>query len=56
MSDTVISVENLSKVYRLGTTGSVTLRGDLSRGWARLRGKPDPTLKVGGAPLEYPKP
>lgn len=44
---TVISVENLSKVYRLGAIGSTTLREDLSRGWARLLGKPDPTLKVG---------
>jgi lipopolysaccharide transport system ATP-binding protein len=47
MSQTVISVESLSKVYRLGSIGSSTLRADLSRGWARLRGRPDPTLKVG---------
>jgi lipopolysaccharide transport system ATP-binding protein len=49
MSDTVISVENLSKVYRLGTIGSTTLREDFSRTWARLRGKADPMLKVGTA-------
>jgi len=47
MPPPVISVENLSKVYRLGSIGSTTLREDLSRGWARLRGKSDPTLKVG---------
>jgi lipopolysaccharide transport system ATP-binding protein len=49
MSDVVISVENLSKLYRLGAIGTSTLREDLSRGWARLRGRPDPTLKVGAA-------
>ena len=46
MRETVISVENLSKVYRLGTIGSTTLRDDLKRAWAHLRGRPDPTLGV----------
>jgi lipopolysaccharide transport system ATP-binding protein len=45
----VISVENLSKVYRLGPIGSSTLREDLSRGWARLVGKSDRTLVNGVA-------
>jgi lipopolysaccharide transport system ATP-binding protein len=45
----VISVENVGKVYRLGMIGTTTLREDLSRAWARLRGKPDPTLQVGTA-------
>ena len=44
---TVISVENLGKQYRLGTIGSGTLSHDLNRWWARLRGKPDPLLKIG---------
>ncbi len=52
MSSPVISAEHLSKVFRLGTIGSTTLREDLSRGWARLRGKPDPTLKVDAARRE----
>lgn len=47
MSDVVIRVENLSKEYRLGTIGSNTLRADASRWWAKWRGQPDPTLKVG---------
>ena len=47
MSDVVISVENLSKQYRLGTISSGTLAHDLNRAWARLRGKPDPLLKIG---------
>ena len=44
---TAISVENVSKYYRLGTIGSSTLANDLNRWWARVRGKPDPLLKVG---------
>jgi lipopolysaccharide transport system ATP-binding protein len=47
MPDIVISVENLSKQYRLGTIGGRTLRDDLARAWARLRGQPDPLLKIG---------
>ena len=47
MSSTVISVEHLSKHYRLGTIGGRTLRDDLARAWARLRGQPDPLLKIG---------
>jgi len=47
MSKVVLKVENLSKQYRLGTVGSSTLRDDISRFWARLRGKEDPTLKIG---------
>jgi lipopolysaccharide transport system ATP-binding protein len=43
----VIRVENLSKRYRLGVIGSTTLASDLNRWWARLRGRPDPTLKIG---------
>lgn len=44
---TVLKVENLSKQYRLGTVGSGTLRDDMTRFWAKLRGKEDPTLKIG---------
>jgi lipopolysaccharide transport system ATP-binding protein len=47
MSNIVISVENLSKQYQLGLIGGKTLRDDLSRWWARARGKPDPLLKIG---------
>src|SRR5689334_6166911 len=46
MSDTVVRVEGLSKQYRLGQIGGTTLREDFSRSWARLRGQPDPTLKL----------
>lgn len=44
---TVISVEDVSKSYRLGMIGGATLKEDLARWWAMRRGKPDPSLKVG---------
>jgi len=47
MSDTVISVEHVSKSYQLGTINTGTFRGDLQRWWARTRGLPDPHLKIG---------
>lgn len=47
MSSTVISVENLSKSYRLGVIGTGTFRGDIQRWWAKQRGRPDPYLKIG---------
>ena len=47
MSDAVIKVENLSKYYRLGLIGGGTLREDVNRAIAKLRGKPDPLLRVG---------
>lgn len=45
-ADTVISIEQLSKVYRLGQINTGTLAGDFSRFMARLRKKPDPTAKI----------
>jgi lipopolysaccharide transport system ATP-binding protein len=47
MSNTVISVENISKAYRLGQIGSGTLSDDLKVWWAKVRGKPNPLLKIG---------
>lgn len=46
MSDTVISIENLSKSYQLGVIGTGTFFGDLNRWWAKKTGKPDPYAKV----------
>ncbi|MCB1601905.1 MAG: ABC transporter ATP-binding protein [Xanthomonadales bacterium] len=43
----VIDVEGVSKFYRLGTIGGATLREDLTRWWAKTRGRPDPLLKIG---------
>ncbi|MCP4179754.1 MAG: ATP-binding cassette domain-containing protein [bacterium] len=47
MSDTVIKIENLSKLYRLGLVSTGTISHDLNRLWAKIRGKEDPFLKVG---------
>jgi len=47
MSNTVISVENLTKRYDLGVIGTGTLSRDLNRWWARLRGAPDPYTRIG---------
>lgn len=49
MSNTVISVENLSKSYHLGVIDTGTFYGDLKHWWAKQRGKPDPDLKIGEA-------
>jgi lipopolysaccharide transport system ATP-binding protein len=47
MTRSVISIENVSKMYRLGEVSSGTLRDDINRAWAKLRGKPDPFSTVG---------
>jgi lipopolysaccharide transport system ATP-binding protein len=45
-SDIVISVEHLSKRYRLGVIGHRTLTHDLQSWWARRRGKDDPNAPI----------
>ena len=47
MSDIVLKVNNLWKQYRLGVMGSGTLREDIERFFAKLRGKEDPTKIIG---------
>ncbi|MBW8011280.1 MAG: ABC transporter ATP-binding protein [Chloroflexi bacterium] len=49
MTNTAISVENLSKSYRLGQIGTGTFAHDLNVWWARIRGKPNPMLRIGEA-------
>jgi homopolymeric O-antigen transport system ATP-binding protein len=44
---TIISIENVSKAYRLGLIGGGTLKEDFARWCAKLQGKPDPFLKIG---------
>lgn len=48
MSNTVIKIENLSKIYRLGEVGTGTLSHDLNR-WYKMniRGQEDPYAKIG---------
>jgi lipopolysaccharide transport system ATP-binding protein len=43
----VIRVENLSKQYRLGSVGMGTIRDDVKRWWAAMRGKENPFAEVG---------
>ncbi|HEX8327793.1 MAG TPA: ABC transporter ATP-binding protein [Hymenobacter sp.] len=48
MSNNVaIQVQNLGKLYRLGEIGTGSLSQDLSRTWAKLRGKEDPFAIIG---------
>jgi lipopolysaccharide transport system ATP-binding protein len=47
MKNTVIKVEEVSKLYRLGKVGTGTISHDLNRWWSMLRGKEDPFLKIG---------
>jgi lipopolysaccharide transport system ATP-binding protein len=56
MSNIVISVENLSKSYRLGQIGTGTFAHDLNVWWAKVRGKPNPLSKVDQTPSPVPGP
>ncbi len=47
MSNTVIKLEHLSKMYKLGTINNGTLFRDLQSWWALKRGKEDPHSKIG---------
>jgi len=55
MSDTVIKVENVSKMYRLGVINSGTLRQDIQSWMARKLGKVDPNSKIGDEKYEGDK-
>ena len=43
----VISVENISKAYHLGQIGTGTFTNDLRVWWAKMRGRPNPMLRIG---------
>ena len=48
MCDVILSVENVSKLYQLGTVGTGTFGGDVQRFWkTKILGEEDPFLKVG---------
>jgi lipopolysaccharide transport system ATP-binding protein len=47
MIETVLKIENLSKLYRLGEVGTGTISHDLNRWFAKVSGKEDPFAKVG---------
>jgi lipopolysaccharide transport system ATP-binding protein len=46
MSEVVIKVEKLSKIYRLGQVGTGTLSHDLNKWWYKILGKDDPYSKI----------
>ncbi len=47
MSDTIIEVENISKLYKLGSLGTGTLSHDLNRWWSKFRKKEDIDMLAG---------
>ena len=47
MSDIILSIQNVSKQYQLGTFGTRSIGGDVNRWWHNVRGKEDPYLKIG---------
>jgi lipopolysaccharide transport system ATP-binding protein len=47
MSKNIIEIENVSKLYKLGSLGTGTLSHDLNRWWQKLRHKEDPSIKAG---------
>ena len=48
MSDVILKVENVSKLYRLGTVGTGTFGGDVQRFWkTKILRQEDPFLKIG---------
>mgnify|MGYP003577847649 CR=1 FL=1 len=42
----IIKVENIGKLYKLGEVGTGALAHDISRWWAKVRGKEDPFAKI----------
>jgi lipopolysaccharide transport system ATP-binding protein len=54
-SDVVIKVENVSKLYRLGTIGMTSMVEDIHRTWAKWTGKEDPYQKVATENIRYQK-
>lgn len=46
-NDIILSVENVSKEYQLGTFSAGTFGGDVQRWWYKMRGKEDPFTKIG---------
>ena len=47
MEDLMIKIDNVSKEYKLGQINGTTLRDEIQRHVAKMRGKEDPTSKIG---------
>lgn len=52
MKETIIAIDNVSKVYRLGAIGGGTLQADIQSWLARKRGKEDPNSIIGAKSLK----
>lgn len=46
MSEPIIKVENVSKLYQLGDIGSGSFGNDIKKWWASVRGKEDPFASI----------
>lgn len=47
MEELMLKIDSVSKAYKLGQIGSTTLRDELQRLGAKMRGREDPTKKIG---------
>lgn len=47
MDEIMLRIDNVSKMYKLGQIGGTTLRDELQRKIAKLKGQEDPTKKIG---------
>lgn len=47
MEDIMLKIDNVSKMYKLGQIGGTTLKDELQRKIAKLRGKENPTKQIG---------
>ena len=45
--ETVISIRDVKKQYKLGQIGGGTLTADLQSWWARIHGREDPNTIIG---------
>ena len=50
MSERLLEIDHVSKVYRLGVINGGTLQADLASWFARVRGREDPNSKLGSDP------
>jgi lipopolysaccharide transport system ATP-binding protein len=47
MSEVVLKIEDVSKLYRIGELGTGTISHDLNKWWHKVRGKENPYIKLG---------
>ena len=47
MDELMVKIDHVSKQYKLGQIGGTTLRDELQRFYAKIKGKDDPTKRIG---------